>query len=178
MGNLHRLFSPQTVAIIGGGPSGLLLGQLLSKQGISNIILERMTGEYVLGRIRAGILEQGFVDEIIESETQPVTNCLSRDNLDLFANMPKNVLETINNQKPPEQKPTTKPDVENSQVPGALETTNSPVELVSDAEAENARVIEIMNQCTNFGLDHMAIELIRNKTDIDSAKMILSNVKV
>lgn len=49
------------VAIIGAGPSGLLLGQLLSKQGIDNIILERVTGEYVLGRIRAGILEQGFV---------------------------------------------------------------------------------------------------------------------
>lgn len=55
------------VAIIGGGPSGLLLGQLLSKQGISNIILERMTGEYVLGRIRAGILEQGFADLVREA---------------------------------------------------------------------------------------------------------------
>lgn len=55
------------VAIIGAGPSGLLLGQLLSKQGISNIIVERVTGEYVLGRIRAGILEQGFVDLIREA---------------------------------------------------------------------------------------------------------------
>ncbi|MBR9910126.1 MAG: 4-hydroxybenzoate 3-monooxygenase [Gammaproteobacteria bacterium] len=55
------------VAIIGAGPSGLLLGQLLSKQGISNIILERVTGEYVLGRIRAGILEQGFVDLVHEA---------------------------------------------------------------------------------------------------------------
>jgi p-hydroxybenzoate 3-monooxygenase len=50
------------VAIIGAGPSGLLLGQLLGNQGISNIIVERVTGDYVLGRIRAGILEQGFVD--------------------------------------------------------------------------------------------------------------------
>jgi len=50
------------VAIIGAGPSGLLLGQLLAKQGIDNIILERVSGEYVLGRIRAGILEQGFAD--------------------------------------------------------------------------------------------------------------------
>jgi p-hydroxybenzoate 3-monooxygenase len=49
------------VAIIGAGPSGLLLGQLLHKQGIDNVILERVTGDYVLGRIRAGILEQGFV---------------------------------------------------------------------------------------------------------------------
>jgi p-hydroxybenzoate 3-monooxygenase len=46
------------VAIIGAGPSGLLLGQLLHKAGISAVILERQTGEHVLGRIRAGILEQ------------------------------------------------------------------------------------------------------------------------
>jgi p-hydroxybenzoate 3-monooxygenase len=50
------------VAIIGAGPSGLLLGQLLHKAGISNIILERQSPEYVLGRIRAGVLEQGMVD--------------------------------------------------------------------------------------------------------------------
>lgn len=55
------------VAIIGAGPSGLLLGQLLAKQGIENIILERVTGDYVLGRIRAGILEQGFVDLVREA---------------------------------------------------------------------------------------------------------------
>ncbi|MBY5973897.1 4-hydroxybenzoate 3-monooxygenase [Ferrimonas balearica] len=50
------------VAIIGGGPSGLLLSQLLDKAGISSIVLERKTKEYVLGRIRAGVLEQGFVE--------------------------------------------------------------------------------------------------------------------
>lgn len=55
------------VAIIGAGPSGLLLGQLLAKQGIDNIILERATPDYVLGRIRAGILEQGFVDLVREA---------------------------------------------------------------------------------------------------------------
>ena len=49
------------VAIIGAGPSGLLLGQLLQRAGIHNVILERHTGEYVLGRIRAGVLEQGTV---------------------------------------------------------------------------------------------------------------------
>jgi len=49
------------VAIIGAGPSGLLLGQLLYKQGIDNVILERVSPDYVLGRIRAGVLEQGFV---------------------------------------------------------------------------------------------------------------------
>ncbi|TDO97912.1 4-hydroxybenzoate 3-monooxygenase [Marinomonas balearica] len=55
------------VAIIGAGPSGLLLGQLLAKQGIDNIILERVTGDYVLGRIRAGVLEQGMVDLLREA---------------------------------------------------------------------------------------------------------------
>jgi len=55
------------VAIIGAGPSGLLLGQLLHKAGIDNVILERQTGEYVLGRIRAGILEQVTVDLVREA---------------------------------------------------------------------------------------------------------------
>lgn len=55
------------VAIIGAGPSGLLLGQLLSKQGIDNIILERVTGDYVLGRIRAGVLEEGFINLLREA---------------------------------------------------------------------------------------------------------------
>jgi len=50
------------VVIIGAGPAGLLLGQLLYKAGIDNVILERQTPEYVLGRIRAGILEQVTVD--------------------------------------------------------------------------------------------------------------------
>jgi len=49
------------VAIIGAGPAGLLLGQLLRMHGIDNIILERQTPEYVLGRIRAGLLEEGTV---------------------------------------------------------------------------------------------------------------------
>ena len=55
------------VAIIGAGPSGLLLGQLLHKAGIDNVILERQSGEYVLGRIRAGILEQVTVDLLHEA---------------------------------------------------------------------------------------------------------------
>ena len=50
------------VAIIGAGPAGLLLGALLHKAGIDNIIIERQSAEYVLSRIRAGILEQGTVD--------------------------------------------------------------------------------------------------------------------
>jgi p-hydroxybenzoate 3-monooxygenase len=49
------------VAIIGAGPSGLLLGQLLHAAGIDNVILELRSAEYVLGRIRAGVLEQTTV---------------------------------------------------------------------------------------------------------------------
>ena len=55
------------VAIIGAGPSGLLLGQLLTKSGIDNVVLERKSGDYVLGRIRAGVLEQGMVDMLEEA---------------------------------------------------------------------------------------------------------------
>ncbi|MCW5238027.1 4-hydroxybenzoate 3-monooxygenase [Verminephrobacter eiseniae] len=48
------------VCIIGGGPSGLLLAQLLHLQGIDSVVLERQSREHVLGRIRAGVLEHGF----------------------------------------------------------------------------------------------------------------------
>ena len=50
------------VVIIGAGPAGLLLGCLLDKHGIDNVVLERQTADYVLARIRAGILEQTTVD--------------------------------------------------------------------------------------------------------------------
>lgn len=49
------------VAIIGSGPSGLLLGQLLTKAGIDNIVLDRVSADYILGRVRAGVLEEGTV---------------------------------------------------------------------------------------------------------------------
>jgi p-hydroxybenzoate 3-monooxygenase len=55
------------VAIIGAGPSGLLLGQLLARAGIDAVILERQTGDYVLGRIRAGVLEQVCIDLLDEA---------------------------------------------------------------------------------------------------------------
>jgi p-hydroxybenzoate 3-monooxygenase len=55
------------VAIVGAGPSGLLLGQLLHKAGIDNVIVERQSGDYVLGRIRAGILEQVTIDLLDEA---------------------------------------------------------------------------------------------------------------
>jgi p-hydroxybenzoate 3-monooxygenase len=56
------------VGIIGGGPSGLLLSQLLDLQGIDNIVLEKHSREYVLGRIRAGVLEHGFADLMREAQ--------------------------------------------------------------------------------------------------------------
>ncbi len=55
------------VAIIGGGPSGLLLAQLLHKRGIASVVLERKTKDYVLGRIRAGVLEQGLISLMEEA---------------------------------------------------------------------------------------------------------------
>ena len=55
------------VAIIGGGPSGLLLSHLLHLKGIDTVVLERQTREYVLGRIRAGVLEKGFVSLMKEA---------------------------------------------------------------------------------------------------------------
>ncbi|WP_346897862.1 4-hydroxybenzoate 3-monooxygenase [uncultured Roseibium sp.] len=50
------------VAIIGAGPSGLLLSQLLHRAGVDCVVLERRSADYVLSRIRAGVLEQGMVD--------------------------------------------------------------------------------------------------------------------
>jgi p-hydroxybenzoate 3-monooxygenase len=55
------------MAIVGSGPAGLLLGQLLHKAGIDTVILERHSREHVLGRIRAGVLEQGTVGLIDEA---------------------------------------------------------------------------------------------------------------
>ncbi|MDE2371362.1 MAG: 4-hydroxybenzoate 3-monooxygenase [Burkholderiales bacterium] len=55
------------VCIIGGGPSGLLLSQLLHLQGIDNVVLERQSRDYVLGRIRAGVLEHGFAELMREA---------------------------------------------------------------------------------------------------------------
>ena len=56
------------VVIVGAGPSGLLLGRLLDLAGIDNIVLERQTQDYVLARIRAGILEQTTVDLLHRAE--------------------------------------------------------------------------------------------------------------
>jgi p-hydroxybenzoate 3-monooxygenase len=56
------------VAIIGGGPSGLLLSQLLHLRGIETVLLEKHTREHVLSRIRAGVLEHGFVKLMRQAE--------------------------------------------------------------------------------------------------------------
>ena len=71
------------VAIIGAGPSGLLLSQLLNRAGIETVVLERQSREYVLSRIRAGVLEQGTVDLLVRAgvgarmarEGQPHSGC-------------------------------------------------------------------------------------------------------
>ncbi|TQV72713.1 4-hydroxybenzoate 3-monooxygenase [Exilibacterium tricleocarpae] len=59
------------VAIIGSGPAGLLLGQLLHNQGIDNVIVENQSREHVLGRIRAGVLEQSTVDTLRQAKLGP-----------------------------------------------------------------------------------------------------------
>ena len=56
------------VGIIGSGPSGLLLARLLYLQGIDSVILESRSREYVLGRIRAGVIEQGMADMLREAK--------------------------------------------------------------------------------------------------------------
>ncbi len=56
------------VLIIGGGPAGMLLSQILGLNGIDSIVLERRSKEYVLGRIRAGVLEEGTVNMLRRAE--------------------------------------------------------------------------------------------------------------
>jgi p-hydroxybenzoate 3-monooxygenase len=55
------------VGIIGAGPAGLVLSHLLHLEGIESIVIEMRSREYVEGRIRAGVLEQGTVDLLTES---------------------------------------------------------------------------------------------------------------
>jgi p-hydroxybenzoate 3-monooxygenase len=62
------------VGIIGGGPSGLLLSQLLHLRGIENVVLEKHSRDYVLGRIRAGVLEHSFAALMREAEVDERMN--------------------------------------------------------------------------------------------------------
>ena len=55
------------VAIVGGGPAGLLLSQRLHLEGIDSVVLERQSRAHVLGRIRAGLLEWGSVEVLRDS---------------------------------------------------------------------------------------------------------------
>ena len=66
------------VGIIGAGPAGLLLGRLLHRAGIDTVVLESRSRDYVLGRVRAGVLEQGTVDLLDEAGVGAV---LHRDGL-------------------------------------------------------------------------------------------------
>jgi p-hydroxybenzoate 3-monooxygenase len=66
------------VGIVGAGPSGLLLSQLLSLNGVDNVIVEQRSRDYVEGRIRAGVLEQGTVDLLT---TAGVSERLQRERL-------------------------------------------------------------------------------------------------
>jgi p-hydroxybenzoate 3-monooxygenase len=73
------------VAIIGSGPSGLLLGQLLTLAGIDNIVIDRVSKEYILGRIRAGVLEWGTVGMLQQAQagTRMMSEGLPHDGFDL-----------------------------------------------------------------------------------------------
>ena len=55
------------VGIVGAGPAGLMLSHLLHLQGIESVVLETHSREYIESRIRAGVLEQGTVDLLIQS---------------------------------------------------------------------------------------------------------------
>src|SRR5579884_3564432 len=55
------------VAIVGAGPAGLMLSQLLDRAGISSVVLERRSRAYIEGRVRAGVLEQGTVELMDEA---------------------------------------------------------------------------------------------------------------
>lgn len=55
------------VGIIGAGPAGLLLSHLLHLRGISSVVLEKRSRDYVERRVRAGVLEQGTVDTLVEA---------------------------------------------------------------------------------------------------------------
>ena len=64
---MSQTYKRTQVAIIGGGPSGLLLSQLLNLAGVDTVILERASRAHVLARIRAGVLESGTVDMLKEA---------------------------------------------------------------------------------------------------------------
>src|SRR5271156_2009189 len=58
----HAGMTKTQVAIVGAGPSGLMLARLLERSGVRSVVVESRTRDYVEARIRAGVLEQGTVD--------------------------------------------------------------------------------------------------------------------
>ena len=66
------------VVIVGAGPSGLLLGQLLHRSGVDAILLERQSPDYVLSRIRAGVLEQVTLDVLAQAGVDQRLNQIGR----------------------------------------------------------------------------------------------------
>ena len=73
------------VAIIGSGPSGLLLGQLLTDAGIDNVIIDRASREHILSRVRAGVLEEGTVAMLTQTDVAAnlVKNGLEHDGFEI-----------------------------------------------------------------------------------------------
>ena len=70
------------VAIVGGGPAGLMLSHILGVNGIDNVVLERQSMEYVASRIRAGVLEYGTAEvEIHKDSFKPGERVLLLDDL-------------------------------------------------------------------------------------------------
>ncbi len=89
------------VCIIGAGPAGLLLGAMLHKAGIDNTIVERQSGEYVLSRIRAGILEQTTVDALVSAGVGAgvLANGLSHNHIELVFNGQRHNIELASRTK-------------------------------------------------------------------------------
>jgi|GEM_PF-634685 len=129
-------------------------------------------------------LDQGFIDEIIESTGTAPSNCLDPDIASQFVNVPKAVLEIVasdetDDDNESEQNNDEDLDVEDEESNDlSSDDDNNVSEDEPDAtEVENHRVLDIMNQCQALGLEHMAQDLIKNKTSIEVAGTILSNVK-
>lgn len=117
--------------------------------------------------------EHGFVDEIIEDSSTQIENCFNQDVFSNFSNVPETLLATVASDEDGNE-----PEEETDIVDDVDEINDPVVEEEPDAtETENHRVLDIMNQCKALGLDHMAMDLIKNKTTIADAGTILSNVK-
>lgn len=76
------------VAIIGAGPAGLMLGHLLHNAGIDTVIVENKSRQYIEERVRAGVLEQGTVDAMVDSGVgdRLLEEALQHENIDIRFN--------------------------------------------------------------------------------------------